>query len=415
MNKRINKTSICCIVFLDIIDYSKTTDFKQLDVKNQFNELINQSLKDVAQEDRIILDTGDGAAIAYMGSPEDALFMAMRIRDAIIKNNTHSSTPLYVRFGINLGPVHVVSDINGHPNLIGDGINVAQRIMNFAKPNQILVSRSYYEVTSRLTQEISQMFDYSGIKQDKHVREHEIYSVRLLKDIDSNEDQPAALVDNVHSIETVVASPVNWKYVTVSLLILAGLYALIQLISSPSEPVITIMSPPVATTAPAPVVEKLPETSPLGTTTSNDNGLMPNEVIENSPIKSADTKTDAVLAVKPKNATPVSAKATDQKAVLAQEKSNKIQPVEAPAQQESLSKAPQAPEVPQANAVQNANDAPKSVAPPTQVTETVTKKPASKKEVAKEKSGWEIFTESVKQGQAERKCSQAEIAMGQCR
>jgi hypothetical protein len=166
---------------------------------------------------------------------------------------------------------------------------------------------------------------------------------------------------------------------------------------------------------PAPVVEKLPETSPLGTATSNDNGLMPNEVIENSPVKSADTKTDAVLAVKPKNATPVSAKATDQKAVLAQEKSNQIKPVEAPAQQESLSKAPQAPEVPQANAVQNANDAPKSVAPPTQVTETVTKKPASKKEVAKEKSGWEIFTDSVKQGKAESKCSQAEIAMGQCR
>lgn len=405
INKRINKTSICCIVFLDIIDYSKETDFKQLDVKNQFNELINESLKDVAQDDYIILDTGDGAAIAYMGSPEDALFMAMSIRDAIIKNNTHSSTPLYVRFGINLGPVHIVSDINGQPNLIGDGINVAQCIMSFAKPNQILVSRSYYEVASRLTQEISQMFDYSGIKQDKHVRDHEIYSVRLLKDIDSTEYQPAALVDNVHAAETAAASPVNWKYVTASLLILAGLYALIQLISSPSEPVITIMSPPVAATAPALVLEKLPEASPLGTTTSNDNGLMPNEVIEDSPVKSANTKTNAV----PKNAAPTSSTVANQKAVFLQEKSNQTKPVKAPAQQESLSKAPQAPES-KANAVQNANDAPKPVAPLAQVTET-----ATKKEAAKEKSGWEIFTNSVKQGQAEHKCTQEEIMMGQCR
>ncbi len=55
-----------------------------------------------------------------------------------------------VRMGINLGPVKLVKDINGHPNIIGDGINVAQRIMSFARPGQIVVSRSYYDVVSNL-------------------------------------------------------------------------------------------------------------------------------------------------------------------------------------------------------------------------------------------------------------------------
>jgi len=63
--------------------------------------------------------------------------------------------------------------------VIGDGINVAQRVMSFAHPNQILVSRSYHEVVSRLSQEYAQLFHYAGLHRDKHVREHEVYEVHL--------------------------------------------------------------------------------------------------------------------------------------------------------------------------------------------------------------------------------------------
>jgi hypothetical protein len=79
--------------------------------------------------------------------------------------------------GINLGPVKLVKDINGHPNIIGDGINVAQRIMSFARPGQIVVSRSYYDVVSNLASEYAKLFQYEGSRTDKHVREHEIYVV----------------------------------------------------------------------------------------------------------------------------------------------------------------------------------------------------------------------------------------------
>lgn len=178
MTDRLNKTSICSIVFLDIIDYSRKSVSEQFDDKSLFNDLINEAIKNVAQNDRIILDTGDGAAITLMGEPEEALFVALTIRDGILEHNKTAEIPLLVRIGINLGSVRVVKDINDRPNIIGDGINVAQRIMSFAGENQILVSRSYYEVTARLTKEITGMFVYSGIKQDKHVREHEVYSIK---------------------------------------------------------------------------------------------------------------------------------------------------------------------------------------------------------------------------------------------
>lgn len=183
MNERLNKTSICSIVFLDIAEYSQKPVSEQIECKDRFNRLINDAIKDIAQNDRIILDTGDGAAIAMMGAPEEALFVSLTIRDGILNGNEgRSSALLFARIGINLGPVRVVRDLNSQLSIIGDGINVAQRVMCFAEPNQILVSRSYYEIVSRLSDEFTQMFTYSGMRQDKHVREHELYLIRPSRD-----------------------------------------------------------------------------------------------------------------------------------------------------------------------------------------------------------------------------------------
>jgi len=171
-----NRTVICSIVFVDIVEYSKKTVARQLAMKGWFNDLLSEALQHVAQTDRIILDTGDGAAICFPGDPEDALFMTNSLKVAIAE---HDYPEFALRVGVNLGPVKVVTDINGRPNILGDGINVAQRVMSFAEPNQILVSRSYYEVVSCLSEEYSKLFRYCGMHQDKHVREHEVYEVSV--------------------------------------------------------------------------------------------------------------------------------------------------------------------------------------------------------------------------------------------
>jgi class 3 adenylate cyclase len=279
MNDRINKTSICSIVFLDIIDYSKKSDADQIEVKNQFNDLVNRSLKGVAQNDRIILDTGDGVAIAHMGSPEDAMFVALTIRDGILKINQYSPTPLYVRFGINLGPVRIVTDINGQPNIIGDGINVAQRIMSFAQANQILVSRSYYEVTSRLTVEFSEMFDYSGVKHDKHVREHEVYSVRSHQDTGANPSQPMVLNEDRRLTRRLVtklaiSKKVNLKYVGLALPALLAFTLIIKAALDTSDT-------NVATNQPR--VNVIPAAVAADSVKSNESGL-PTQVVANPAV-----------------------------------------------------------------------------------------------------------------------------------
>lgn len=177
MEQRVNKNAICTVLFLDIVGYSEQLVAEQFVLKERFNQVISDAVRSVAENDRIMLDTGDGAAIAFLGAPEECLFIAMAIRDEILQQTSDRETPLAVRIGINLGPVRVLHDINGQLNIIGDGINTAQRVMSFADPNQILVSRSYYEVVSRLTGEITALFSYAGVRMDKYVREHEVYEV----------------------------------------------------------------------------------------------------------------------------------------------------------------------------------------------------------------------------------------------
>lgn len=187
-----NRTFIGSVVFADIVGYSKKSVSEQIALKDRFTSLLAESLKDIALEQRIILDTGDGAAMSFLGDPEDALFVTMHMRDFLQRAYASLSLPensaqedidigpqgaLSVRIGINLGPVKLLRDINGHPNIVGDGINVAQRIMTFARPGQIVVSRSFFDVVSVISDEYAKLFKYEGSRTDKHVREHEIYVV----------------------------------------------------------------------------------------------------------------------------------------------------------------------------------------------------------------------------------------------
>ena len=172
-----NRTFICSVVFLDIVEYSKKPVAEQIIFKERLNNLLIEALADVPVNDRIILDTGDGAALSFIGDPEDALLASLSLRDALATAQP-LGPQMKLRIGVNLGPVKLVKDINSHPNIIGDGINVAQRVMSFATPGQVLVSRSYYEVVSRMSDEYGPLFHYEGSRTDKHVREHEVYAVQ---------------------------------------------------------------------------------------------------------------------------------------------------------------------------------------------------------------------------------------------
>jgi class 3 adenylate cyclase len=164
-----SRTLVCSVLFLDIAGYSQRAVTEQIRIKDRFNEVLANSLAGLEARDRVVIDTGDGAAIAFLDDPERALFAALAIFD--------NCGELAVRMGINLGPVYLSKDINGQDNVIGDGINVAQRVMSFANAGELLVSRSFYEVVLLLSSEYATMFHAKTAQADKHNRVHEIYAV----------------------------------------------------------------------------------------------------------------------------------------------------------------------------------------------------------------------------------------------
>jgi len=131
--------------------------------------VLSSALGHVEPDERVIVDTGDGAAITFLGDPERALYVALEVFDNVAE--------LPVRMGINLGAVSLMKDLNGLDNVIGDGINVAQRVMSFASSGELLVSRHFYDVVSRLSDDYASMFRMEGSHTDKHQRAHEVYSV----------------------------------------------------------------------------------------------------------------------------------------------------------------------------------------------------------------------------------------------
>ena len=61
--------------------------------------------------------------------------------------------------------------------MLGDGLNVAQRLLGFAAPGQFLVSRAYHEALCKGFPTYGGLFLYQGSRTDSHVREHEVFEL----------------------------------------------------------------------------------------------------------------------------------------------------------------------------------------------------------------------------------------------
>ena len=169
MSDESGRTLVCSVLFLDLIGYSKKAVAEQHEIKQRFNSALAESLDLLKRRDRVIVDAGDGAAVVFLGDPEDAMIVGLAMRE--------NADRIAMRLGINLGPVRLMTDLNEQTNVIGDGINVAQRVMGFAEAGQLLVSASYHDVVSHVSDHYKRLFTRVGRKQDKHVREHDVYLV----------------------------------------------------------------------------------------------------------------------------------------------------------------------------------------------------------------------------------------------
>jgi class 3 adenylate cyclase len=148
----LDKVSIT-MLFADIMNYTKFSEkYSPEEVIKQLNEIFEYSsgivYKNNGDIDKFIGD----AFLAVFPTPLDALKAAWEISNGTDNINDDyimsERPPLFFRFGINTGEV-VRGDIGGKTRrsntIIGDAVNLTQRLESESMPGQIIISSDTYE------------------------------------------------------------------------------------------------------------------------------------------------------------------------------------------------------------------------------------------------------------------------------
>jgi class 3 adenylate cyclase len=133
------------VLFVDVVGFSSRGSDDQTALTHTLNEALRALLgrwhaPQSRESDVIALPTGDGAAIVFLeGASREWRFDDV-VRTAYGLTRWAAANGAQICAGIHGGSVARVIDVNGHPNVCGDAINKAQRVMSAADPGQVLVS-----------------------------------------------------------------------------------------------------------------------------------------------------------------------------------------------------------------------------------------------------------------------------------
>jgi len=213
-----SRALVASFLFTDLVGYSKGTAAEQYAAKATLSSVLRRNLATLLDVDYRIKDTGDGALIAFTSSPEHALYMALAIAEDFGQAAAAAGFPSNrLRTGLHLGSVKESTDLEARPNFVGDGINAAKRIMDFAEPGQITASRAFFEAVGSLDSAYAELFRHIGAPDDKHGRAHELYAVapsaavlqKLKLDLASAADEPAQLAAGIPAPPKPAKPPTN--------------------------------------------------------------------------------------------------------------------------------------------------------------------------------------------------------------
>ena len=137
--KRRPVTETAHILFLDIVGFSRLPMEMQVARVAELHGVVRESAEfQHADKDSNLLvrDTGDGLTLVFFRDPIAPVQCAVEIAHSLL-DRPH----LPVRMGIHSGPISRVRDAQDNENVIGDGINMAQRVMDCGDAGHIFLSQ----------------------------------------------------------------------------------------------------------------------------------------------------------------------------------------------------------------------------------------------------------------------------------
>jgi hypothetical protein len=138
-----------------------------------------EALREAASRSVGHLDAGDclrvghpgGEVLIFPGDPEDALFVALGLRDAL-EHEAATHPGFGARMALHLGPVRLVEG-----SAQGEGATVVTQLASVAAPGQILTSRSFFEVVSSMSLDHRALLRALGRRRTHDGRELDVYEL----------------------------------------------------------------------------------------------------------------------------------------------------------------------------------------------------------------------------------------------
>ena len=151
-------------MFLDVLD-------PRPDALECARDAASRTVGHLDPEECLQLPHPRGAVLIFPGDPEDALFVALGLRDAL-EHESSTRPSFHARLAVHPGPARVV---DGSPQ--GEGPTVAGHLASVAAAGQIVTSRSFYEVISSLSAEHRALLRGLGKRRTPDNREIDVYEL----------------------------------------------------------------------------------------------------------------------------------------------------------------------------------------------------------------------------------------------
>ena len=238
---------IAHVLFMDVVGYSKLLIDEQREVLDELNKIVRNTRAFSAAEaagQLTRIPTGDGMALVFTGTLEAPVQCALEIAEAL-----RGGPEIPVRMGIHSGPVSGVTDVNGHTNVAGSGINMAQRVMDCGDANHILLSKRVAEDLAQYRQWRSLLHDLGECKVKHDVT---VSVVNLYNDQLGNSRVPVKFAPTSTRIAADLTRPGRRRIVLALVLALCALIgvAIVAIIFTPA--LLKSLHKPAANPSPAP-------------------------------------------------------------------------------------------------------------------------------------------------------------------
>jgi tetratricopeptide (TPR) repeat protein/class 3 adenylate cyclase len=167
------------VLFMDIVDSTKFPTNKQPQMLKRLLKIVRETeeyQRALSKEQLLRIPTGDGMALTFFTNNPMA---AVRCAQQICKAIRESDAGFGLRLGIHSGPIYRLENIDDRPNVSGDGINIAQRVMDCGDAGHIMVSGAVADFLKSFEEWSGQLHDLKEVKiKNTRLRVFNLYDER---------------------------------------------------------------------------------------------------------------------------------------------------------------------------------------------------------------------------------------------